>query len=169
MNPDKPCELESAGVDPDGFHEAPSAAVRGPVLPPRPELLSGGVGGESVDAEDVPADRPSGVYKKRGGRVAKPKRVIDQSAARPGADWLDGEELRVSVRKVGCFLLRTDGHHRHRVFNLLTGFQHTTFGSELDVDEEYTRQSASWAQKLSPEKKPHGSGWKNTNFPLPKS
>ena len=161
MNPEeRVSELEAAGVDPDGFHEDEDAPVPGSHPPPGLVVLNGGLGREPV--EEVPADRPSGVYK-RTQADRDTRRVI----GRPGTEWLvqgpDGEALCLHVRAVGCFLIRPDGYLRHRVFNRLTGFQHITYGSDAEVDVEYLRQAEAWKLKLSPVKK-HGSGWRQTNF-----
>lgn len=162
MNPDRVCELEAAGVDPDGFHEDPDAPVPGALPADDGLLLGGGTGGEPLGLEEVPEDRPSGVYKR-----TQADRDSRRVVAEPGPEWVlpgDAGELAVSVRKVGCFLLRPDGFKRCRVFNLLTGFGHVTYGSDEEIDVEYARQTKSWKAKLSPVKR-QGSGWRQTHLP----
>jgi len=76
----------------------------------------------------------------------------------PGAEWVArsaaGEYLlAVSVREIGCFLVRPDCPGRWKLFNRLTGAEHATYGTWEELEVEYTRQTASWEQKLYGEKK----------------
>jgi len=76
----------------------------------------------------------------------------------PGAEWVTrsagGESLlALSVREIGCFLVRPNGPGRWKLFNRLTGSEHVTYGTWEELDIEYTRQTASWELKLYGEKK----------------
>lgn len=61
--------------------------------------------------------------------------------------------------RIGCFEVEPDGEGRWRCTNTLTEFVHVTYGTEDEVREVLTKQSADWERKLAC-KKP-GTPWRD--------
>lgn len=61
---------------------------------------------------------------------------------------------------IGCFEVRLLNPGRWQVKNLLTTFEHVTYGTEQEVCELLTKQTKDWERRYSTKK---GTPWRETN------
>lgn len=88
----------------------------------------------------------------------------------PAPHWNVGsgsaEDLvRVHVRAIGCFYVRLESGERYRCFNRLTGFEHITYGTVEEIDENLAKQTRLWEEKLNTPSRstPWRAGWSNVS------
>jgi hypothetical protein len=67
------------------------------------------------------------------------------------------------MEKIGCFEIEPLTSGRWKVKNIITTFEHVTYGTEEEVREQAQLQTEAWERKTGPKGKPQrGSAWRST-------